>query len=582
MKIKKLLTTRVIILLIFLFLSLVFINPNPLASGIRISHVEPGSEASSVGFSSGQTVFSVNNKPVNTPSDYNSAILSYVRAPEEIEVVTESGEFTYNISWDFGFRVDENLTVVSSDLGIPVRSGAVVREISSRAILSPDDIKTVLDDIFPAIPLSIQTDAGEFAFLARNAPEISVEEATFTDIKKGLDLQGGARILIKPTALEQDRDVSPQEIDRLKDVIRERLDVFGLSDVTIRDAFDSEGDPLVLVEVAGATREFIRDKVARRAHFEARIGEDVVFEGTPQDIPFVCKGDATCSGIQQCGPTGDYVSCQYYFNVRLGDSALERQARITDSLEINSSQDGGVLSKTLDFYLDEQLVNSLFIQADLKGRKPVQGVTITGNGVGADLRKAQDTAYANMERVQNFLITGSLPLKVEVVKLDSISPILGSQFISNAIFVGILSIFAVGLIVYIRYRDLKIVLIMLFTTLSEVVIILGFAAAIGWRLDLVSIAGIIAAVGTGIDDQIVLIDEVVSGEVSRNWKERVKGAFFIIFTAYATTVAAMIPLWNAGAGLVRGFAIITIVGVSIGVFVTRPAFASLAEKLLQK
>ena len=42
----------------------------------------------------------------------------------------------------------------------------------------------------------------------------------------------------------------------------------------------------------------------------------------------------------------------------------------------------------------------------------------------------------------------------------------------------------------------------------------------------------------------------------------------------------MIPLFNAGAGLVRGFAITTIIGVSIGVFITRPAFSSLMEKIL--
>ena len=52
--------------------------------------------------------------------------------------------------------------------------------------------------------------------------------------------------------------------------------------------------------------------------------------------------------------------------------------------------------------------------------------------------------------------------------------------------------------------------------------------------------------------------------------------------AYATTVVTMIPLWNAGAGLVRGFAVTTIIGTSIGVFITRPAFASIAEKLFNK
>ena len=66
------------------------------------------------------------------------------------------------------------------------------------------------------------------------------------------------------------------------------------------------------------------------------------------------------------------------------------------------------------------------------------------------------------------------------------------------------------------------------------------------------------------------------GGTFSNW------AFTIIFIAYATTVAAMIPLWNAGAGLIRGLAIVIIIGVSVGVFIARPAFASVMEKLLKE
>jgi preprotein translocase subunit SecD len=58
-----------------------------------------------------------------------------------------------------------------------------------------------------------------------------------------------------------------------------------------------------------------------------------------------------------------------------------------------------------------------------------------------------------------------------------------------------------------------------------------------------------------------------------------KRAFFIIFAAFAATVAGMLPLWNAGAGLFRGFALTTIAGATIGVLLTRPAFASIVEAI---
>ena len=52
--------------------------------------------------------------------------------------------------------------------------------------------------------------------------------------------------------------------------------------------------------------------------------------------------------------------------------------------------------------------------------------------------------------------------------------------------------------------------------------------------------------------------------------------------AYATTVAAMLPLLKAGAGLVTGFALTTIAGITIGVLITRPAFAAIVEVLLEE
>ena len=52
--------------------------------------------------------------------------------------------------------------------------------------------------------------------------------------------------------------------------------------------------------------------------------------------------------------------------------------------------------------------------------------------------------------------------------------------------------------------------------------------------------------------------------------------------AYFTGVAAMVPLLFAGAGLLKGFALTTIIGISIGVFITRPAFAAAVEVLLKK
>jgi preprotein translocase subunit SecD len=48
-------------------------------------------------------------------------------------------------------------------------------------------------------------------------------------------------------------------------------------------------------------------------------------------------------------------------------------------------------------------------------------------------------------------------------------------------------------------------------------------------------------------------------------------------TAFIMNVSLMIPLSFAGAGMLRGFAITTIIAISVGVLITRPAFARMIE-----
>jgi preprotein translocase subunit SecD len=117
--------------------------------------------------------------------------------------------------------------------------------------------------------------------------------------------------------------------------------------------------------------------------------------------------------------------------------------------------------------------------------------------------------------------------------------------------------------------------------LSEILITLGIAALIRWNIDLASIAGIIAAIGTGVNDQIVIVDESRRNKQD-SLKQRIKNALFIIFTAYATAVVSLLPLYWAGAGLLKGFAFTSLLGITAGVFITRPAFADIARQLEEK
>jgi preprotein translocase subunit SecD len=198
----------------------------------------------------------------------------------------------------------------------------------------------------------------------------------------------------------------------------------------------------------------------------------------------------------------------------------------------------------------------------------------------------QTGTFADAEKVHIVLEAGRLPKdvdKLQVFSQDYIDPKLGSDFGRGALYAGLAAIVAVFLVVFIRYRKMKVVLPIIFVDVAELVIIIGFAAMIKWSLDLPAIAGMIAVLGTAVDQQIVITDQILSGgNQSFSMKKSVKTAFKIVVIAASTTIAAMLPLAYPGfTGLyaLRGFAIVTILGVLIGLLITRPAFARMAEIL---
>jgi preprotein translocase subunit SecD len=120
---------------------------------------------------------------------------------------------------------------------------------------------------------------------------------------------------------------------------------------------------------------------------------------------------------------------------------------------------------------------------------------------------------------------------------------------------------------------------------SEMIILLGFMAAIRFQMDLPTIAGLIAVLGTGIDQLVVITDEILhEGKVpSPNiYLKRLARALMIIVTAAATVVIAMVPLMLMPLTTLQGFALITILGVLVGVIVTRPAYGRIIMQVLSK
>jgi preprotein translocase subunit SecD len=465
--------------------------------------------------------------------------------------------------------VEKNTTAFDSGL----KAEEIIKEINGQIIKDKATYTSVVESLFADgvdKRIDIKTSKKEYTFLANSTSAITVEDISLTKIQTGLDLRGGARALVQP-----DGKITDDQLSDLISVSRNRFNVYGLADVNIKGVSDLDGNKYMLIEVAGATPADLEQLIAQQGKFEARIANQTVFEGGKEDIADVCRNDAKCSGIQSCSQVQGGYACQFMFSVYLTQDAAEKHASITGNLSLDET--GKYLKEKLYLFVDNKEVDSLNVGAELRGKVTTQ-ISIQGPGTGRTQEEAYNAAKDNMNKLQTILITGSLPYKLNIVKLDTISPILGSSFSKVILLAGAAAMGLVALIIFIRYRRFKASLALLLTSFSEIVIILGVAALIKWNLDLPSIAGILATIGTGVDQQIVILDEARKNK-ALSIIERMKRALFIIMSSYFASVVSLLPLYWAGAGLFKGFAITTIIGITAGVLITRPAFSDIIKHI---
>lgn len=468
--------------------------------------------------------------------------------------------------------VEKNSTAQEEGL----RTGMIITSLNEEKINNFIDYTRVIDSIFPKqnkTNLRIGTNEGEIILYTNEIPKITVSDIPKTKIKTGLDLSGGARALVKA----KNRSLTAEELNDLVSVTSNRLNEFGISDVSVKSVTDLSGNNFMLIEVAGATPTDLNDLVSKQGKFEAKVGNETVFIGGEEDITYVARTGEQ-SGIYSCGTYQGEEVCNFRFSITLSEKAAKRQAAVTSNLSIDPSNPE-YLDKKLDLYLDDDLVDSLSISKELKGRETTQ-ISIQGAGRGKVRQEAYDDGVYNMKHLQTILITGSLPFQLEIVKIDTISPVLGKEFEKNLVILALVVFLFVSIILFIKYRRIKVTLSVILTMFSEAFITLAIAALIKWNLDAPSIAGIIAGMGTGVDDQIVIMDEAVSDEQT-TLKQRIKNAFFVILSAFSLTVVAMLPLFWAGAGLLKGFAFTTIIDVSVGILITRPAFSEIIKLIIK-
>jgi preprotein translocase subunit SecD len=206
------------------------------------------------------------------------------------------------------------------------------------------------------------------------------------------------------------------------------------------------------------------------------------------------------------------------------------------------------------------------------------GYTISGPAEGVGYRDRSISADRNAREIESILKGGALPVQMNVGSATSIPAPLGAEFLRLSAIGAVLALIAISIMVGLRYHTLKVVLPIVFISISEIIILVSILGS--FTIDLAGMAGIIAAIGVSVDAQIVVTDELLKKE-SADMHRKLEKAFSIIVTNVIVATIAMLPLMFSGLVEIIGFAQSTILGALLGVFISRPAYGAIVEKLFE-
>ncbi len=427
----------------------------------------------------------------------------------------------------------------------------------------------------------------------------------------GLDLEGGISVVYKPA-----HKASSSELTEAVNIIRNRVNALGVSQPNI----GTQGSDIV-VEIPG-----IKD----RAHALSIIGEtaQLLFRPVLCGAP-AYSGSTSISGKKAASaPAGPLPTCSStslgYVQTNLASypstPSSKDKASATVLLPVKSAAAGsaaryelGPASVTgadlksataalqsngtwgVNFTLTSAgspkwnaLAQQQFhkqVAIDLDGQvvsapeiQPNQASFTSFNGTGSITGSFTQSQASSLALVLQY---GALPVQLDRLTVQSVSPTLGHSSLVAGLLAGLLGMALVMAYMIFYYRLLGLVVVVgLGTTaaaLWAIISVLGHSD--GLTLDLSGVVGLIVSIGITVDSYVVfferLKDEVRAGRSVRSSVDRgFTRAFRTILAADLVSFIAALLLWFLSIGAVRGFAFFlglsTILDVVSSWFFTRP------------
>ncbi len=264
------------------------------------------------------------------------------------------------------------------------------------------------------------------------------------------------------------------------------------------------------------------------------------------------------------------------------DLLRERGYNVT---EMNSSSLTPHFIRTRTGVLVVQELDGLgLLTAPLLGGSITSGVPnynyiVTGSVNATDPASKSAQAAAEEKNIESILKGGALPVQITLGSRTVLPADLGSQFLRLSLIAIVSSLVIISVLIGLRYRNVRATMPIVLISLAELLILLAILGS--FTIDLPAMAGILAAIGVGVDAQIVITDELLKRDEEHTTHEKVELAFGIIRTNAIVAIFSMIPLLFSGLVEIIGFAMSTMLGALLGYLLTRPAYAAIVEKVLE-
>src|SRR5213593_4439912 len=387
-------------------------------------------------------------------------------------------------------------------------------------------------------------------------------------IALGLDIQGGTSFLIR--LVPGDKPITKGMLDQAVEVIRKRVDVFGVSEPVISPV----GNDRILVQIPGldtAKIQEVREQLSRVAKLEFRL----VYPDNGERLRAIDEGK-------------EVIPPEYRIEVyKMAAEGNEKPREERLLVKKKADLGGDRVKESHAYYGNEGWTVQL--KFDGEGAKQFGKITeqykghrfaIVLDGVIQSAPVIRDAIYGG-----DAIITGKFeekearglasvlenPLQtpVSIEEERSVSPTLGMDSIRASVMAGLmgLAITLVSVLIYYRLPGLVANLALI----VNLVLLIGALTMFRFVLTLPGIAGIILTIGLSVDASVLIYErlreEMALGKSLKVALETAyEKAFSSIFDANVTTlITAAILFWKA-TGPVKGFAISLTLGILASLF----------------